>query len=98
MASRLLGAPGLCALRSRILGTDEPGHKEIHWPDTMQIDQAVMRTRLNLGKADALLGFRPRFKFHDGMAITEEWARWANLLPPNKSLWDRQEVSMYLET
>ncbi|HVS00103.1 MAG TPA: NAD-dependent epimerase/dehydratase family protein [Thermoanaerobaculia bacterium] len=38
------------------------------------------RTRVRIDKAKRLLGYRPAFDFEAGMALTEQWARWANLL------------------
>lgn len=38
------------------------------------------RTRVRIDKAKRLLGYRPAFDFESGMALTEQWARWANLL------------------
>jgi nucleoside-diphosphate-sugar epimerase len=36
--------------------------------------------RVRIDKARALLGFSPKFDVERGMALTTEWARWANLL------------------
>jgi nucleoside-diphosphate-sugar epimerase len=38
------------------------------------------RTRVRIDKAKRLLGYRPAFDFETGMELTEQWARWANLL------------------
>jgi nucleoside-diphosphate-sugar epimerase len=38
------------------------------------------KTRVRIDKAMRVLGYRPAFDFEAGMGITEEWARWANLL------------------
>ncbi len=38
------------------------------------------RTRVRIDKARRLLGYEPSFDFARGMEITEQWARWANLL------------------
>ncbi|MFP5285464.1 MAG: NAD-dependent epimerase/dehydratase family protein [Thermoanaerobaculia bacterium] len=38
------------------------------------------KTRVRIDKAKRVLGYRPAFDFEAGMGITEEWARWANLL------------------
>jgi nucleoside-diphosphate-sugar epimerase len=38
------------------------------------------RTRVRIDKAKRLLGYRPAFDFAAGMDLTEQWARWANLL------------------
>jgi nucleoside-diphosphate-sugar epimerase len=34
----------------------------------------------SIDKAVRLLGYQPRFDLDRGMALTEEWARWANLI------------------
>lgn len=38
------------------------------------------RTRVRIDKARRLLGYRPAFDLATGMDLTEQWARWANLL------------------
>jgi nucleoside-diphosphate-sugar epimerase len=38
------------------------------------------RTRVRIDKAKRLLGYAPAFDFAAGMDLTEQWARWANLL------------------
>lgn len=38
------------------------------------------RTRVRIDKARRLLGWEPQFDFARGMELTEQWARWANLL------------------
>ena len=38
------------------------------------------KTRVRIGKAKRLLGYHPAFDFEAGMKLTEQWARWANLL------------------
>lgn len=40
------------------------------------------KTRVRIDKAKKLLGYQPAFDFEAGMAVTEQWARWANLLNP----------------
>jgi nucleoside-diphosphate-sugar epimerase len=37
-------------------------------------------TRVRIDKARRLLGYRPAFDFEYGMDLTEQWARWANLV------------------
>lgn len=37
-------------------------------------------TRVRIDKAKRLLGYRPAFDFAHGMDLTEQWARWANLV------------------
>jgi nucleoside-diphosphate-sugar epimerase len=38
------------------------------------------RTRVRIDKARRLLGYEPAFSLARGMELTEQWARWANLL------------------
>jgi nucleoside-diphosphate-sugar epimerase len=38
------------------------------------------KIRVRIDKAERLLGYHPRFDFESGLKLTEEWARWANLL------------------
>jgi nucleoside-diphosphate-sugar epimerase len=39
------------------------------------------KTWVRIDKAKQLLGYHPKFDLEAGMRVTEEWARWANLLP-----------------
>ena len=43
------------------------------------IKLSAAKTRVSIDKARRLLGYEPRFSFEAGMALTGEWARWANL-------------------
>jgi len=38
------------------------------------------KTRVRIDKAKRLLGYRPLFDLKSGMAVTEAWCRWANLI------------------
>jgi nucleoside-diphosphate-sugar epimerase len=38
------------------------------------------KTRVRIDKAKRMLGYQPAFDFESGMRLTEQWARWANLL------------------
>ena len=40
----------------------------------------VSKTRVRIDKAKRILGYQPVFDLDSGMSLTEEWARWANLL------------------
>lgn len=44
-----------------------------------EIDFYLPRTRVRIDRAQRLLGYRPSFDLDAGMALTEAWARWANL-------------------
>jgi len=39
------------------------------------------KARFRIDKARKLLGYHPEFNFEKGMQLTEEWARWAALIP-----------------
>jgi nucleoside-diphosphate-sugar epimerase len=45
-----------------------------------EIDFHRPRTRVRIDRAARLLGYRPAFDLEAGMALTEAWARWADLL------------------
>ena len=38
------------------------------------------KVRVRIDKAQRILGYRPAFDLETGMKVTEEWAKWANLL------------------
>jgi nucleoside-diphosphate-sugar epimerase len=44
------------------------------------IDFFRAKTRVRIDKARRLLGYEPAYDFAAGMELTEQWARWANLL------------------
>ena len=52
----------------------------IHPLSPAEIDFHRPRTRVRIGLAERVLGYRPAFDLEAGMALTESWARWANLL------------------
>lgn len=56
--------------------------KPIAWPDMGRIDLETLKTRVIIDKARRALGYEPRFDLPRGMALTEQWLRWANFLPP----------------
>ena len=47
----------------------------------MMIDYFANRSRFSIAKAEAELGYAPVYDLAAGMALTQQWARWANLLP-----------------
>jgi nucleoside-diphosphate-sugar epimerase len=47
----------------------------------IMIDYFANRSRFSIAKAQAELGYAPVYDLPAGMALTEAWARWANLLP-----------------
>ena len=47
----------------------------------IMIDYFANRSRFSIAKAQAELGYAPAYDLTAGMALTEQWVRWANLLP-----------------
>ena len=47
----------------------------------VMIDYFANRSRFSIAKAQAELGYAPLYDLAAGMALTEQWARWATLLP-----------------
>ena len=56
------------------------GEKPIHPLDPYMVQFYATKTRVRVDKAKRMLGYQPDFDFESGMRLTEEWARWANLL------------------
>jgi nucleoside-diphosphate-sugar epimerase len=52
----------------------------IHPLNSLMVDFYAAKTRIRIDKAKKLLGYQPVFDFESGMKLTEQWARWANLL------------------
>lgn len=50
-------------------------------PSIVRVNAARATARVD--KAKRLLGYQPAFSFESGMALTEQWARWANFLEKN---------------
>jgi nucleoside-diphosphate-sugar epimerase len=48
----------------------------------MMIDYYASTTEYRIDRARAELGYAPVYDLAAGMALTEQWARWANLVPP----------------
>jgi len=46
----------------------------------LEIEFYTAKTRIRIDKARQMLGFQPAFDLESGMRLTEQWARWANLL------------------
>ena len=68
----LAGEVVLSCLRTR--GPD-PSPARPRWSDS-----SAAKTRVRIDKARRLLGYEPAFALNGGMELTEQWARWANLL------------------
>src|SRR5262249_54957543 len=65
------------AHRGGILAEEE---KPITPLPPIMIQLYAAKTRVCIDKARRILGYQPAFDFDCGMKLTEEWARWANLL------------------
>ena len=50
-------------------------------PQEFMVRRLAAKTEFNPAKAEKLLGYAPRFDLAGGMQLTEQWARWARLLP-----------------
>jgi nucleoside-diphosphate-sugar epimerase len=57
-----------------------PPLSRVHPARPARIEVFASPTRVRIDKATRLLGYQPRYDLADGMALTERWARWANLL------------------
>jgi nucleoside-diphosphate-sugar epimerase len=73
------------AIGQRLFPETQPGspkrrEKPMQLPDAYHTRFFRARTRVRIDKARELLGYQPRFSFEDGMALTSQWAAWANLL------------------
>ena len=82
-ASALLPESWQQTIKARLAsGRRLPASRElpIHPLPPQMIDFFRASTRVRIDKAKRLLGYRPAFGFEHGMDLTEQWARWANLL------------------
>jgi len=59
----------------------DPDELPIHPLDPGGIAFSQARTRVSIDKARRVLGYRPAWDLEAGAAMTERWARWADLLP-----------------
>jgi nucleoside-diphosphate-sugar epimerase len=55
--------------------------REILLVPEIMIDYFSNPSIFSIEKARDELGYQPRYSLNDGMALTEQWARWANLIP-----------------
>jgi nucleoside-diphosphate-sugar epimerase len=56
------------------------GKKPIHLLDPSLVQFYAAKTRVRIDKAKRMLNYQPLFDFESGMELTEQWAKWANLL------------------
>ena len=57
----------------------------VHLPDPVSVMLQAQFATASTEKARQLLGWEPSFDFETGADLTEQWARWANLVPPPHS-------------
>ena len=72
------------AVAPRAAADTRPGGRDsrspVHGVHPAYVDFLAATTVVRIDKARRLLGYEPRFDLARGMAMTERWARWANLL------------------
>ena len=89
--ARMISKPAMQALKQRAIPvssgdpSDRPKQKPIK-PlfDPLNARFFAARTAISIDKAKRLLGYEPQFDLARGMAATEQWCRWANLIEPPK--------------
>jgi len=60
--------------------TEPEGEKPIPPMSPLEVQFYAPKTRVRIDKAKRMLGYQPAFDLESGMRLTEQWARWANLL------------------
>ena len=88
---------GLRKLYQRVSGSGQNPNPPIARPAALAADRPIQlippimiayfanRSHFSIAKAQAELGYAPAYDLAAGMALTEQWARWANLLPGAQS-------------
>jgi nucleoside-diphosphate-sugar epimerase len=82
-ASRRLPASAQAVLQQQLQNLwqlPSPGTLPLFLPDAGENALFAARLNVRIDKARALLGYDPRFELKHGMALTRDWAEWANLL------------------
>lgn len=64
--------------------TGTPDKKKIY-PVEFMIPYYASRLEISSQKARDLLGYSPQYTLEQGMKLTEEWARWARIIPRHSS-------------
>ena len=74
-------------LKSSVVGKKDESEKKaagdnkpIHLFSEYQEAFYKSRASVNINKTTNLIGYNPKYNFTDGMKITSQWIRWANLL------------------
>ena len=74
------------AARQRRKPSEDGVNERVHLPDPVSVRLQAQHARASTEKARQRLGWKPNFDFETGAHLTEQWARWANLLPPEASV------------
>jgi nucleoside-diphosphate-sugar epimerase len=87
VSGALLPRPVRQSLKRRIGGsaksqpqTKSKAEKPTQVMSPAEIEFYTAKTRIRIDKARQMLGFQPVFDLESGMRLTEQWAKWANLL------------------
>jgi len=69
-------------VRFRLTFEEEPEEKAgpIKMPNEVFLKLFRAKTKVRIDKAVKLLDYQPMFDLEKGMALTNRWAKWANLL------------------
>ena len=76
----LVGSPAQTPRRNRANAEDEMRSTTVPTMHPAEIRSYASKTRVRIGKAKRVLGFRPRFDLESGLERTAQWAEWACLL------------------
>ena len=82
-AARRLPASAQAAVQQQLQNLwqlPSPGTLPLFLPDSGEAALFGAKVNVRIDKARALLGYDPRFDLKHGMALTRDWAEWANLL------------------
>jgi hypothetical protein len=85
----LLPRSGVVAIKGMALATGRSSRSTagdstplpIHVWSQLDAELQAAKAEVSIEKAARLLEYRPVHSFESGMALTESWARWANILP-----------------
>jgi len=80
LKSRLLSSRNQNSVENRA-----EGQKPIHAIDPTMVRFCAAKTYVRIDKARRMLGYEPGFDLKSGMNLTEQWARWADLLGDTSS-------------
>lgn len=61
---------------------DEVAARRLVFPPEFIVPFFGGQVEYSIAKAERILGYAPRYDLATGMALTENWARWARIIPP----------------